>query len=194
MQLAAVVFVFAFSRHSEYLVSQSQAITALSIPGEVPREKESKRERALVVGGTTIGPPDWVQRARGSSRHPHQLLNPLNPDCPPGSFSFSFNSGEPHIWACSSQTRGPWSLSMVAREGNVHSPYLSMSLLPLSHSSSRTIYPMSPMDYILHTTGSLPTALPRHVSQHGTPRCQGSRSIHVGPQLTCHSDTLRLKS
>lgn len=61
-----------------------------------------------VVGGTTIGPPDWVQRRLPSSRHPHLFLGPLDPSCTPGSFSFSLDSGEPHTWACSSQARVPW--------------------------------------------------------------------------------------
>lgn len=94
LQLAAVVFVFAFSCHPDLPLTQSQATAALSMPGEVPREKESRR-RSPVVGGTTIGPPDSA--ARLPSRHPHQLLSPVNLIAPPpGSFSFSLNSGEPH--------------------------------------------------------------------------------------------------
>lgn len=69
--------------------------------------------------------------------------------------------------------------------------------ISLTHSlgsPSRTLFlcrdkPKSHTPYY-RLVSSLP-ALPKHIPHHGTPRCQGSRSIHVGPQLTCHSDTLR---
>ena len=70
LQQAAVVFVFA---------SSSQPLGQ-----SVRRSAEIKKSatESPVVGGTTIGPPDWVQRRPPSSRHPHQLLSLLNPNAP----------------------------------------------------------------------------------------------------------------